>query len=76
MAREKRAVIAINETTGERRDFDSVYRCAKEFGVCVQAVQLAQGLSGVCKGWRIFDTPARIRERIEELKNQLITLEN
>lgn len=75
MARQKRGVVAINEATGERKDFDSVYACAKALGVCVQAIQLAQGLGGVSKGWRIYDTPDKIRERIEELKNQLVILE-
>lgn len=76
MIRAKRAVIAINETTGERKEFESVYAAAKALGVSFQAVQLAQGLSGVCRGWRIYDTPARIRERIEDLKNQLAMLED
>lgn len=76
MARTKRAVIAINETTGERKEFDSVYAAAKALKVCTQAVQLAQGLGGVCQGWRIYDSAERIRERIEELKNQLVIVEN
>lgn len=76
MAREKRAVIAINETTGERKSFDSVYAAARALNVRTQAVQLAQGLGRVCQGWRIYDAPDRIRERIEELKNQLVIVEN
>lgn len=76
MERERRRVIAINETTGVRQEFNSVYACAKQLGVSVQAVQLAQGLCGVCKGWRIYDEPRRIRERIEDLKNQLVIVEN
>lgn len=75
MARAKRAVIAINVTTGERKEFDSVYAAAKALNVCTQAVQLAQGLGGVCKGWRIYDSPDRIREKIEDLKKQLVMLE-
>lgn len=76
MARRQRKVIAINETTGERQEFDSVYAASKALGVSVQAVQLAQGLCGVCRGWRIYDEPERIRERIEDLKNQLLIVEN
>ena len=76
MAREKRGVIAINETTGERKEYESVYSAAKSLGVSIQAVQLAQGLCGVCKGWRIYDEPERIRERIEALKNELVIVEN
>lgn len=76
MAKAKRVVIAINETTGESKVYDSVYGASKALGVSIQAVQLAQGLGGVCKGWRIYDEPARIRERIEDLKNQLVIVEN
>lgn len=76
MARTVRRVIAINETTGERVDYGSVYACAKVLGVRVQAVQNAQELGRSCKGWRIYDEPERIRERIEALKNQLVIVEN
>lgn len=76
MARKQRVAIAISEVTGERRVFDSVYACAKALGVSFQAVQLAQGLGGTCQGWRIYDEPERIRERIEDLKNQLLIVEN
>ena len=72
----RRSVIAVNEMTGERKFFESVYACAKYMNVCTQAVQLAQGLGGVCKGWRIYDEPERIRERIEDLKNQLVIVES
>lgn len=76
MGRKVRRVIAINEATHERREYESVYACSRDLGVSIQAVQLAQGLCGTSKGWRIYDEPSRIRERIEELKRQIETLES
>lgn len=75
MERAKRKVIAVNENTGERRAYDSVYACAKALGVRIQLVQQAQSLSGCAKGWRIYDTPDRLRERIAEMQEQIKMLE-
>lgn len=70
-----RKVIAISEETGERMEFGSVYALAREIGVTIPAVQQAQERCGVCKGWRIYDSPDRIRERIKKLQNQLKIVE-
>ena len=71
-----RKVIAICEQTGERMEFGSVYALAKEIGVTIPAVQQAQERCGVCKGWRIYDAPERIRERIKKLQAQLKIVES
>lgn len=72
--RKKRKVIAISDA-GARREWDSEYACAKELGVSVTAIQQAKRWAGVCRGWRIFDSPAVIRDRIKDLENQLKVLE-
>jgi len=40
-------------------------------GVSITAVQLAKRSNGTCAGWRIYDAPDMIRERIKELEDQL-----
>ena len=75
MGRAKRRVIAINVETGERREYDSVYECGQALDVSFQAIQLTLDRRGVCKGWKIYDTPEKIREIIGILEEQLNTLE-
>ena len=68
MPRTKRPVIAISLETGERKEFDSTYACAKSIGVNVSGIIAALDSIGSCKGWRILDTKENIDRRIEELK--------
>lgn len=71
MARETRPVIAINETTGERKEFGSAYAAAKALKTTHTHVLISIGMGTVCKGWKVFDTPDNIHRRIIELEEQL-----
>ena len=73
---EARRVIAINVNTGERKEYGSVYALSKDFKVTIRAAQQAQERNGICCGWRIFDSPERIRKHIEELQEQIKMLES
>ena len=73
--KQNRKVIAINEQTGERKEFGSVYAFSKDLGVTIHAAQQAQERNGVCCGWKVYDSPDRIRERIKELEAQIKMLE-
>jgi len=66
-----RKVIAVNEKTGERKEFSSAYECATQLGTGHCNVLAALGRNGVCFGWRLYDTPEFLRARIEELEKQL-----
>lgn len=70
-----RGVIAINETTGERKDFGSINAAARFCGGTFQSVQLAIIRNGVVKGWRFYETADAIRRRIEEFERQLKEIE-
>ena len=72
MPRIQRKVIAIKGNTV--RWFDSQYACAKELGVTIRAVSQAQDTFRTCKGWKIFDSPERICQRIDEMLDALHTL--
>ncbi len=76
MARQTRPIIAINEQTGERREFGGLYAASKEFGVSHVTVLLAVVANQAVKGWKVYDTPEKIRKRIEELENQIKMLES
>lgn len=75
MARETRPVIAINEATGERKEFGSVYAAAKEMKVSHTHVLIALALGACVKEWKVFDTPENIRRRIAELESVIKKLE-
>lgn len=68
MPRQKRPVIAVSLANGERKNFDSVYACAKAIGANVSNVLSALDSRGTCKGWMISDTKENIQRRIDELK--------
>lgn len=69
-------MIAINEKTGERKEFSSVYAAAKEFGTNHTHVLISMSMGTVCKGWLVFDTPENIRRRIAELETVIKRLED
>lgn len=70
-----RKVIAIHEQTGERREFVSAWAMSQEIGVTHRAVIQALERGGTCKGWKVYDTPEVIREKIWEMKEQIKMLE-
>lgn len=70
-----RKIIGINESTGERQEWQSAYLFGKENGTSAANVTQALDRNGTCCGWRLYDTPERIKGKIEELKNQLAKLQ-
>lgn len=71
----RRKVIAINEETGERREFSGTYEASKLLGCTNTAIRNSILDGHAVMGWRMYDTPDRIRERIKELKKQIKMLE-
>lgn len=68
-------MIAINEKTGERKEFSSAYAAAKEMGVSHTHVFIAIALGACVKEWKVFDTPDNIRRRIADLEAVIRKLE-
>ncbi len=75
MPRNNRVVIAINEQTGERVTFSGLYAAGKELGANHVQIMHAIAEGQLVKGWRVYDTPDRIRERIKTLEGQIKMLE-
>ena len=75
MGRKPKPVIAINKETGERRVFECVYECANTFGVSNSAILVAVVRGTSVKGWKLYDSPENIRNRIKELEKQIEMLE-
>ena len=73
MARAQRETILIKDK--ERLLFSSEYAAAKALGVTVTAVQNAKRRGHEVRGWRIYDTPEKMMERIAELEEQIKFLE-
>ncbi len=73
MARAVRETILIKDN--EIKTVASEYAAAKELGVSVTAVQQAKRWGHEVKGWKVFDTPEKILERIAELEAQIKFLE-
>ena len=76
MKNKAKSVIAINEETGEKIVFSSINEAARKIGTSFQGVQIASMRNGVVCGWRIFDSPDVIREKIEHLQEMLEYVEN
>lgn len=72
---EAKKIIAINEASGERREFKSGWAFACEFGVTQRSVMQAKERCGVCKGWRIYPSAEELREKIAELEKCLKVVE-
>ena len=71
-----RKVIAINPETGDRKDFDSIYMAAKSFGVGhASIIQALDRDNGFINGWRVYDSPDRLRKKIAELEERIKMLE-
>lgn len=75
MARQTRPIIAINEETGERREFGGLYAASKVFGVNHVTVLLAVMAGQAVRGWRVYDVPEKIRERIKQMEQDIEMLE-
>ncbi len=70
-----RKVVAINQATGERREFESASECAIFLHTMSAGVSQALNRNGVCLGWRLYDTAEYLRKRIAELERQLAEVE-
>ena len=73
--KENKAIIGINEDTGEKKTFYSINSAARELGATFDAVNKAAYRNGVVKGWRIYPSAENIRERIAMLEEQLKIVE-
>lgn len=74
--RNLRKVIAIHEITGERREFASAYEAANALGCTRQATLHALECLQAVKGWKLYDTPEKYRERIKEFEGIIKMLED
>lgn len=75
MGKEARKLVAINQATGERREFETVSECAIFLHTMSAGVSQALNRNGVCLGWRLYDTAEYLRKRIAELQKQLEEVE-
>lgn len=75
MTYKKRAIVLINEESGERKDFNSINGAAKFLGATFGNVQTAAIYNGTWKGWRVYESADTIRQHIKELQEQLKVVE-
>lgn len=75
VGRKTRRVIAINPVTGERKEYNTAYELAKDAGVSEVSVYQALDRGGSVLGWKVYDTPDVIREKIRRLEEQIKMLE-
>lgn len=73
--RNLRKVIAIHEITGERREFASAYEASTVLGCTRQGALHALECLQAVKGWKLYDTPEKYRERIKEFEGIIKMLE-
>lgn len=71
----KRAIVLINQETGERKDFGSINAAARFLGATFCNIQTQAVYNGVCKGWKVYESPDSIRKHIEDYEAQLKVLE-
>lgn len=76
MGRKTKPVIAINNETHERKLYNCVIECAQSLRVSSSAVLVAVARNTSVKGWRLYDTPDNIRQRIYDLEKQIVLLES
>ena len=76
MAKEARKVIAVNINTGEKKVYETAMSLAAELNVSFRSVMQAVERNGVCRGWRLYDTPERIKAQIAVLEKRLKIVEN
>lgn len=70
-----KAIVLINEETGERIDLKSINAAAKYLHQTFLAVQRAALYNGTVGGWRVYEDADTIREHIAELERQLKVVE-
>lgn len=75
MGRKSKGIIAVNKDSGERRYYNSVIECSRDFSVSNAAIIVAVARGTSVKGWKMYDTPDNIRQRIQELEKQIEFLE-
>lgn len=73
--KENKAIIGINEETGEKVVFKSINAAAKSLGAIFDEVNKAAYRNGVVRGWRIYPSAENIRRRIALLEEQLKIVE-
>ena len=70
-----RAVVLINEETGERKEFTSIYSACSFIGAQFLQIQRAMLYNGTVAGWRVYESADSIRQHIKDLEEQLKILE-
>lgn len=70
-----RGAILINEETGERREFTSIYGACSFLGVQFLQIQRAMLYNGTVAGWRVYESADSIRQHIKDLEEQLKIVE-
>jgi hypothetical protein len=71
-----RAVIIINESSRERKEFTSMYAAARFLGAQFLQIQRAALYNGAVAGWRVYETADAIRQHIKDLEDQLRVVES
>lgn len=74
-AYKRRAIVLINEKTGERVDMSSINAAASFLGTNFSNIQRAAVYNGVIKGWRVYESAETIRQHIADLEAQLKIVE-
>lgn len=74
--RQSTKVIAISAETGERMEFDSIYALAKHTGAAVPSICQALDRGGSVRGWNVYYTPDKYREKIADIKRIIKELES
>lgn len=72
----RKGIIAINEETGERKDFPSINAAARELESTFKNIQTAAIYNGYVKGWRVYESADTIRLHIKDLERQLEIVNN
>lgn len=75
MARQVRKILAVSVETGERKELASLYDCAIFLQTGLSNVAQALNRNGICRGWKLYDSPDTLRARISDLERQLAELE-
>lgn len=71
-----RAVILINESSRERKEFSSMYAAARFLGAQFLQIQRAALYNGAVAGWRVYESAESIRLHIKDLEEQLKVVES
>lgn len=72
----RKGIVAINEETGERKDFSSINAAARELSSTFRNIQVAAIYNGNVKGWKIYESAESIKQHIKDLEKQLEIVNN